>query len=332
MRSSYGVIVGQGRSGTKWLLELFDASPHTFCRNEPDEIEGSPFERMRAEGGTVRAENPLCAQHWDGAVAHALSSMGERDTPIPGSKKFLYEPMRRGGVLRGVRSRTLRRAAARVVPSFRAGEWPLPVFLGDRRELARSFGVLKFIASPGWASFVLRERREVPVIHLVRHPGGFVNGWATRWLAGRDVDAVTRVNRDRLHGIAAEHPRYRALFGDIEKMTAYEAELWQWYHVNQSIFEAGTRSSRYHLVRYEDLVEDAVERMREVYGACELPFDEAVEAYILETTRASREIAEAWRKNLSARHRELVDRLAELASVSFYAQRVPSTRAGVATI
>ena len=40
---AYALITGQGRSGTNWLLELFDASSKTFCRNEPDRLEGSPL-------------------------------------------------------------------------------------------------------------------------------------------------------------------------------------------------------------------------------------------------------------------------------------------------
>ncbi len=37
----YALIAGQGRSGSSWLLDLFDLSSRTHCRNEPNEVRGS---------------------------------------------------------------------------------------------------------------------------------------------------------------------------------------------------------------------------------------------------------------------------------------------------
>ena len=57
MRPEYALIVGQGRSGTSWLLDLFDLSPQTFCRNEPYGINGSPLANLLHDK-KVRRRNP----------------------------------------------------------------------------------------------------------------------------------------------------------------------------------------------------------------------------------------------------------------------------------
>ena len=43
---AYALLLGQGRSGTNYLLHLLNQSPLTHCRNEPDEVEDSALRRL----------------------------------------------------------------------------------------------------------------------------------------------------------------------------------------------------------------------------------------------------------------------------------------------
>ncbi|MEQ9482329.1 hypothetical protein [Coleofasciculus sp. F4-SAH-05] len=46
MKPDYILIVGQGRSGTNWLLDLLDLSSETHCRNEGDQLATSPLAQL----------------------------------------------------------------------------------------------------------------------------------------------------------------------------------------------------------------------------------------------------------------------------------------------
>ena len=51
----YAMVTGQGRSGTIWLLDLFDRSPETFCRNEPYNTGSSPLAELEEDRFVVRS-------------------------------------------------------------------------------------------------------------------------------------------------------------------------------------------------------------------------------------------------------------------------------------
>ena len=43
---AYALLIGQGRSGTNYLLSLLDQSAATHCRNEPDQLDSSALSRL----------------------------------------------------------------------------------------------------------------------------------------------------------------------------------------------------------------------------------------------------------------------------------------------
>lgn len=135
----YLLIAGHERSGTNWLLEIFNLSPRTFCRNEPYGIDGSPL------------------------------------------------------------------------------------------------AALKLVTSPGWVDYVLHHRPSAPVYYNIRHPGGFLNSWASRYLSRRDNDTVDQLNRARLHDEVGEHPHWAERFGDIDAMSVHESDLWYWCYAGKTI-------------------------------------------------------------------------------------------------
>jgi hypothetical protein len=189
-RHDYAVIVGQGRSGTNWLLELLDLSPETFCRNEPYGAADSPLNRLVRHRWVVRADQRELEAQWDDCVRWTCTHMGVRDRPIRARKNHLYQASRLLGPYRCVRGPRLRAALSSLLPSLRGQEWEIPWWLGSRASLARALPILKLVAPPGWATFVLRRRPAIPVLHIVRHPGGFLNSWANRYLVSSDREAV----------------------------------------------------------------------------------------------------------------------------------------------
>ena len=320
MRADYALIVGGGRSGTNWLLELFDQSPETFCRNEPYGAPESPLNELADDRFWVRHDQSALDSRWDEVIAWTSTHMGERDHAIKVPKSYMFEISRTLGLYRMVQGPRLRRLTRRVIPALRGGEWPVPRWIAHPGRLAEATAILKLVAPPGWAVFVLQQRPQIPVFHIIRHPGGFLNSWANRWAAGRDMNEIKRKNEERLRRIGEVDPAWAERFGDITPMSADRSELWYWHYVNEVIYEAGKGRQQYHRIIYEDLVSDPARTMRRCYEAAGLSWDPVIEARISVAASDSAAIASAWRKKLASEHIELVEEF--LSPIpEFYAER-----------
>ncbi len=96
MRPKYILIVGQGRSGTNWLLDLLDLSVMTHCRNEPNKLETSLFSQLPSP--LVRQSvDDVFGQKWNQAIASAALKMSGRDRIGNTGKSHLYELVRQFG-------------------------------------------------------------------------------------------------------------------------------------------------------------------------------------------------------------------------------------------
>ena len=305
----YVLIVGQGRSGTNWLLQLLDLSPHTHCRNEPNEIPDSPMSKL-PNAWVSRSAMPALDTNWDDAVRWTSHHMGERDQPLTSSKRHIHELSRKLQLHRLLKHRRLRSAIALLSPSLTHREWQLPWWLGRRRKLDEALPVLKLLQVPGWAVWVLANRPNVLVVHIVRHPGGFLHSWRNRYLARHDPNEVAKANHERLRIVIDADPSWAGRFGDIGGMTADESELWYWRYATETVHQAGIRSSAYQLVVYEDLVNHLDEHIIKLYAACGLPLDPAILIKARDSAETSSHIANAWRHGADGHALILLDRVA----------------------
>lgn len=310
-RPPYSVVTGQGRSGTSWLLSLFDFSSTTFCRNEPYRIAGSPLESAASHRRVARRDEGEIGEIWDAAMAQTTHVMGERDLRIEVPKSYLHPLSMRLGLHRWIRKPQFRSAVSILHPSLSRREWPIPWWLGSEARLETALPVVKLVAAPGWVSLILRHRPDVPVFHVIRHPGGFLNSWRNRYLDKNDPASVREANRERLEEVAASDTTWANRFGDIGPMSVEESELWYWRYANEVVYEAGKTSDNYHRLVYEELVSHPIESMRHSYMAAGLQWDAQVERAIRASSSQSASIASAWREQLSPEHRELVDRVLE---------------------
>ena len=324
-RPPYAIVTGQGRSGTTWLLSLFDFSRGTFCRNEPYGISGSPLKSVAHHRRVVRQDQAEIRATWDAAIDQTSRVMGERDLPMEVLKPFIHGVSKSLKFDRLIQKRGARRALSAVQHSLSTGEWPVPWWLGSQSRLSTVLPVVKLVAAPGWVSLVLRHRPDVAVFHVVRHPGGFLNSWRARYLSANDPAEVRSLNRDRLAEIASIDEAWAERFGDVDQMSVEESELWYWRYANEVIWDAGRASPNYRRIVYEDLVLDPVDILREYYEICGLQWDEGIERNIRASSSQSVSIASAWRKKLSAEHRELVSTVLE-SNPEFYPAEADSDR------
>jgi hypothetical protein len=298
------------------LLSILDQSPYTHCRNEPNRLDGSPLTALLP---LAFDETDNCVEleaKWDESVRWASRRMGERDHRIPTRKQHVREWSRRMGLYRAVDSPRIRRTLSVAVPSLRGAEWVVPQWIGSPGALEESLPVLKLGAVPGWAGWVLDERPEALVVHIVRHPGGFLNSWRTRFLNKHDRTEVTLANRERLRAIATREPDWAALFGDFEQMSAEESELWFWRYCCEVTDGKGAGSSRYLLVIYEQLTQRTLEISRTLYEACGLEWTKSIARRIERTSASSQAIASTWRTKLNRDEMELVERVLDGSALS----------------
>jgi len=305
----YALVSGHGRSGTNWLLELFDLSPQTFCRNEPSGIEGSPLKDLDYDRWVERKDQTGLIDGWDDAVRWTAGHMGERDRKITMPKNHMYQISRNLGLYRVVRGPKYRKALSFFIPSLRGGEWSTPSFIFDQRRLAEALPVLKLVSSPGWSQYVLRNRRQARLFHIVRHPGGYLLSWTNRHRSKHDDDTIDSLNRARLEDIANEQPEWGARFGDIETMSTAESELWFWCYAAETIDRAGEGESSYCRIIYEELASNTVPIMRQCYEMCGLDWTPSIEQATVEASQISESIATKWRTSLSDEQTDLVMRI-----------------------
>ncbi len=311
---SYALLIGQGRSGTNYLLGLLDQSPATHCRNESDQLDSSALARLAPFRFFVDDE-PRLASLYDEAVRQAARCVGPRDHMTDVEKDWLKRGRRRAGYffLRQ-RYRAVERLIRRRKP-MDGKELVYPGWMVHDVKLARSFHVFKLNGAVGYGGWALRARPDARVIHIVRHPGGFLKSWHKRWVRGEGGqqrgkgNADTLREEDRLTEIARRDPRWARRLGDLAAIGQAESELWWWRYLNEVLLEAGHGRANYTLVLYEDLARDPEGVSRGVYAACGLAWDEPIAARVRSISRGAEKIARAWKDELEPALVALVEKV-----------------------
>lgn len=310
MPARYVLIAGHGRSGTNWLLQLLDRASETHCRNEPDEIGGNAFERLPSPWVPVPDERAASfSEPWGRAVVEAGARMGERDR-APAVPKRHVPPWVAGTHLVDALARPrVRRVLAAAVPAWRGREWPRP---GRRAAAGEPLVVLKCNQVPGWARWVLEHDPSGRVLHIVRHPGGFLSSWRRRYVGERDEARVLAENRHRLALVAQASPAFAAKMGDVDALDLDHSELWFWRYAVETIDEAGVRATgRYHRVAFEALAREPVAHARAIFAWLGLAWTPAIERAVEAMSRESLGIVARAAGDLSAHQRAAIARVLE---------------------
>ncbi|CDN12122.1 hypothetical protein RintRC_6544 [Richelia intracellularis] len=215
------------------------------------------------------------------------------------------------------------------MPQLNQPDWLIPWWFANSQALEEASTVLKLNQAPAWADWVLNNRSNTTVIHIVRHPGGFLNSWQKRYLKINDTNEVKKANAKRLKQIADIDPYWAKLFGDINAMKVDQSELWYWRYASETIDAAGNGKSNYKRIIYEDLVSDTLTISKQIYEKCNLSWTKEVEASISNSTSNSNVIASAWRKHLNNQQIALVERVVSDSPISHWWSDILPQNAGV---
>lgn len=319
----YALIIGNGRSGTNWLLTMLDASQLTHCRNEPQEIKQSPYHQLPLPplaGDT----SDLMAKQWDAFVTWTAQRMGERDLKITNPKRHVYGWSQKTGLAYLPVRPTVRRVFKPLFRGLQRGEWEMPAWVGNQRLLNEAFAVLKINDLKAWtAAWIFQHRPQVPVIHITRHPGGQLNSGIKRFFSGLSAAEQAeerRLYQDILKLALQVHPEWAERFGNIDAMTLMEAVAWFWRYNNEMIYQAGQQTDKYLPIVYEDLVQDPIHYAQKMYDLCQLAWTPEAEAIIwqglgtsvwgkLDKSPAS--VADAWKNKLAPEYQALAQTVLE---------------------
>lgn len=308
-------VVGSGNSGCKRILRILDFSPVTHCRNDVDLPSGSPL-RSVLESISQYAINHADAlqldQQWDYAVEWCSKHRGSSDIrPIP-PKDYDVHILRLLGLYRLLDSPKLHCLIR--APSCRAGdiEW---LVRNRNSQFKHSLPVLKINQAPAIAKWLISNRPKCKLVHVVRHPAGFLHSWERRVLARLDPISVRRDNINRLKEIAELNPEIGNRFGDIESLTAVEAELYFWLYETETIYEAGQKTAQYRRILDEQLYTSPKELAQQLYTFCGLSWGHVVDSMLKQKSGEWRNKYSPWRDLVSVSQVEFIEKLLDNSTI-----------------
>lgn len=336
MAERYALIIGNGRSGTNWLLTMLDASRLTHCRNEPQDIATSPYHKL-PEPPFIDSTSAAMDRRWDEFATWTAQRMGERDLPIANPKNHVHRWSQKIGLARLPARPRLQRLLQPIVPVLQQGEWRMPAWVGNQAQLEQALAILKVNDLKAWtAEWLFQQRPQVPIIHITRHPGGQLNSGIKRFFANLSPEqqiSELRLHQTRLRTAVQLHPDWAAKFGNIDSMTLIESVAWFWRYNNEMIYQAGQESENYLAIVYEDLAQDPISYARKMYDFCQLPWTDDVEHIITQglgtsvwgkLDKSSKSVANTWKKTLTSPHQELAKQVLQGSVMqSWWAEDAP---------
>ncbi|MDJ0787919.1 MAG: sulfotransferase [Myxococcota bacterium] len=324
------MLVGNGRSGTNWLNDILDASPVTHCRMSPWLVPDSAFHDL-PKGPAVAAHAGM-AEDWARFVDWSQRRFSKRDHRLTAPKTWLHGPVARSGLAAHAFRPKARRLLRPIAPNLTRSEWRLPAWLGSEERLLQSVLVLK-MDDPwvSWlAAWVAENDPATRLVHLVRHPGGFLNSAVSRWFSTLDPETSAREDamyKGALAMAVEDEPAWADVFGSVEEQAPLESVMWFWRMSNERLAELTGSSDRHQSVRYEDLTADPVGRARALYESLELEWDAGTRDRVERISADNHwgdlggspsQVAEAWRSKLDPEHLALVERVLRGSTLSSF--------------
>ncbi len=267
-------IIGLSRSGTTWISKVVDSSPDVFYLHEPDYV--VPVNCVPLVTSVEDAEV------WGGYVADYISGF----RGFCSARSVLKKPMFPKKYLAGVSSRlgfawfTARLRMDQVVSRVMGGtptrSWP------DSVEGAKLIA-WKSVELTGNLGVLLRALPEQQVLHVIRHPCGFVDSLIrgenkglleTKVPVTEDAglfDFATRTGVARKLGIRT---------CDWPKLSKVERMAYFWLCMNEQAAEDAEGMSNCMQVYFDEFCIKPIELSKQIFDFFGLPFSQQTENFL----------------------------------------------------
>lgn len=208
-------------------------------------------------------------RNWDEVAELASTHMGERDHRLDHPKVYVHPIAQRLGIAQAPARPKIRAAASIIMRSWANGEWKMPRWIGnvDQPDVV---AVLKIVHCYNWSSWVLENRHDVPVIHVVRHPGGRHDSFSRRYVSISDEEETRLGKIEQLRELV-NHPEFGRRIGPVDDLTLEEAETWFGVYQMEVLERSAAKSPRYLRIRFEDMVMKPRETLQQIYDHLGLP-------------------------------------------------------------
>jgi Sulfotransferase family len=296
------LLFGMPRSGTSWIGKILDSHPDTLYRHEPDA--GGALAALPL--GAAPAEADRYREVVNGFVRRlpAMRSAKVAST-LPLFKKRYYSDFefawQRGAVW-------LSKLGDRVVRDFPVMA-PSPYGKGVEPRI-----VWKSVESLLRLGVIVGALERCRAIILVRHPCGYV----ASQLRGESLGSFLQNDQtSEDYGVFSilldsVHARRRGLTIEaLKELEPIERFAWNWVLHHEIAFQDTEGVADCIRMRYENFCEEPVERARELFAFCELPWASETKAFIRASTSTHEDgyysvfkdphrAATRWKRELSA--------------------------------
>jgi hypothetical protein len=324
---NYLAIFGLMRSGTTWIGKVLDSSPDVIYLHEPDYVKRIPCLPYTTEAEDYLGWEPYIRRYLAGLRSSCASRSMLKRPSFPKSFPSTLFGKISYGTFRGMLriEQLLHRAGFSPV----AVTWPKCV---DNANLV----VWKSVEQTGNIGCFLRAVPEQKILHVVRHPCGFVDsvmrGQRKKLLHGgvpasQDLGIFDYVIRTKFaHQLGLK-------LRDWEKLSGVERLAYMWLVVNEQAILDGEEMPNYKLVYFEEFCFNPVKMASEVYDFAGLSLGPQTERFISSSSgstgseqsdnaksqqyysvsRNSKSVPRSWEQRLS---KDSIDRILKIAGLS----------------
>jgi hypothetical protein len=259
------------------VLDIYDLSPVTLARNEPNEIVGSAFAALRPGMFPSQAGDSFL-KDWAQAVTVSELKQGNRDRVAARPKHFVRDGLRRSIGQSILRRNRLRNRIGLAYPTIRGNEWRLPPWYLKGNRQGDILHVYKILQNPYWMKALLESDYSVKVVHNIRRPEEYLASWYRRYLATKSEEEVNACNKEILSAVAEQDEHWRGRWGDLQSMDVIQTEMLIWLYTNETIYIHGRDKPNYMVVFYHEVEDDCVRASRALYDFAGLQWDTGVGA------------------------------------------------------
>lgn len=311
-------IVGLMRSGTTWIGKVLDSSPNVVYLHEPDYVK-----RIPCVPYTTNAED---AESWTPFIKEYVSQL----RTACAARSYLKQPSFRKAFAKTFLDQVYCASFSSLLRSDQiknrlgmspvSRTWPRCVENAD-------FLVWKSVEQTGNIGCILRALPEQKLLHIVRHPCGFVDsvlrGQKGKLLQGgvpayEDVGIFDYVSRTKFA------IKLGLRLCDWKALTETERLAYEWLLLNEQAIDDGEELDNYKLVYFDEFCLDPFGYGQELFEFAGIPFGPQTEKFLRDSSgskseryysvaRNSETVPRKWEKRLP---RESIEQIVKIVSQS----------------
>jgi len=312
----YACVAGLGRSGTSWIGKVIDSSPEVLYFHEPDLVKGIPCIPL-----TTSAED---FETWGEWVRKYVEQICDHSSARSLMRRPLFQKnFHQGAAQKWTHQLFCARLRIDQLISKLVGTNPLRTL----PKALRSAPVIvwKTVMQTGNIGCFLRAFPQQQLVHVVRHPCGFIDS-VLRGEQTKMFDSSVGLSEDPgIFNHVLRTPfaqRLKLTFKSWRTMDRIERLAYIWLCWNEQANLDAEGMNHYHLVYFDEMCKNSLKMSKSIFDFLGLSWNAQTEAFIATSTstpssayyavnRVSQDVPSAWKSGLSG---DQIKRILEICS------------------